>query len=306
MGYRVEALKEAVVRERLQILRGLLEITSERGPEVIARCPFHPDTVPSLSINIEKGLYHCFSTACGVKGLLVDMFYKLGIEPPPAFQGLFAKPFLQTTQSAVLNQAELYLISRGLPPEFVGGMREKKQFGGVEIDGKVWVVFPVYKGSQALIEGLFLRSCEDNSKRVFGCMKGCFWTVPTYDPEGVTVVVEGILDALAVFCAGFQPIALLSAQNVPTILENLRSELVLCLDNDEPGELAATSLLLKLKRTVTVRKVSWNGFGAKDPVELLQKKGIEELRRLLNSATSGGNWVSAYKKLREYACRDSV
>lgn len=31
-----------------------------------ALCPFHPDTKPSLRINIEKGAYRCM--ACGARG----------------------------------------------------------------------------------------------------------------------------------------------------------------------------------------------------------------------------------------------
>lgn len=34
-------------------------------------CPFHQDTTPSLSVDIERGLFHCFS--CGVGGGLLDL-----------------------------------------------------------------------------------------------------------------------------------------------------------------------------------------------------------------------------------------
>ncbi len=35
-------------------------------PEAVGLCCFHPDKTPSLSVNIETGLYHCFS--CGARG----------------------------------------------------------------------------------------------------------------------------------------------------------------------------------------------------------------------------------------------
>jgi len=36
------------------------------GKEYIALCPFHGYTTPSLSVNKEKGLWHCFG--CGRGG----------------------------------------------------------------------------------------------------------------------------------------------------------------------------------------------------------------------------------------------
>jgi CHC2 zinc finger len=50
----------------------ILEIVSEHvllrrsGKEHIGPCPFHDDTHPSLSVNEEKGLFHCFG--CGESG----------------------------------------------------------------------------------------------------------------------------------------------------------------------------------------------------------------------------------------------
>ncbi|MCB9094717.1 MAG: hypothetical protein H6621_06575 [Halobacteriovoraceae bacterium] len=39
--------------------------------QVMAKCPFHNDNKPSLSINLEKGLYYCFG--CGEKGNLTTL-----------------------------------------------------------------------------------------------------------------------------------------------------------------------------------------------------------------------------------------
>lgn len=38
------------------------------GPEFKGRCPFHDDETPSLSVNRDKGVFHCFG--CGAKGNL--------------------------------------------------------------------------------------------------------------------------------------------------------------------------------------------------------------------------------------------
>lgn len=51
-----------VIARRLNVQR--------KGREFIAICPFHNDTKPSLTINDEKGFYHCF--ACGAHGTAID------------------------------------------------------------------------------------------------------------------------------------------------------------------------------------------------------------------------------------------
>jgi hypothetical protein len=45
--------------------------TSRKFAKVL--CPFHDDTRPSLSINLEKGWYKCFS--CGAKGGGIEIFH---------------------------------------------------------------------------------------------------------------------------------------------------------------------------------------------------------------------------------------
>lgn len=51
-----------VISKRLRVER--------KGREFISLCPFHNDSKPSLTINDEKGFYHCF--ACGAHGNVFD------------------------------------------------------------------------------------------------------------------------------------------------------------------------------------------------------------------------------------------
>ena len=39
-------------------------------------CPFHDDSRPSFSIDVEEGLFYCASTSCGLRGGFA-LFYKL-------------------------------------------------------------------------------------------------------------------------------------------------------------------------------------------------------------------------------------
>ena len=43
-----------------------------KGPELIGLCPFHRDTRPSLRVNLEKQVFHCFGGGCGAKGNIID------------------------------------------------------------------------------------------------------------------------------------------------------------------------------------------------------------------------------------------
>lgn len=51
------------------------ELTTHRGDETLICCPFHRDDLPSLSINNERGKWHCFS--CGKGGNVVTAYAAL-------------------------------------------------------------------------------------------------------------------------------------------------------------------------------------------------------------------------------------
>lgn len=55
-----------------QIILDKLDLTSSNN---FYHCPFHTDNHPSLSIDKERGIYHCFS--CQASGTLRGLFYKL-------------------------------------------------------------------------------------------------------------------------------------------------------------------------------------------------------------------------------------
>lgn len=41
-----------------------------KGKELVGLCPFHADKNPSMNVNTEKGVYHCFT--CGAQGSVID------------------------------------------------------------------------------------------------------------------------------------------------------------------------------------------------------------------------------------------
>lgn len=54
-------------------------------PEALGLCPFHDDTNPSLSVNVETGLFRCFS--CDAKGDIFNFYMKFkGVDFPTALR----------------------------------------------------------------------------------------------------------------------------------------------------------------------------------------------------------------------------
>lgn len=47
------------------------------GPERSARCVFHEDHNPSMSINVVEGLYRCHNPECGAQGDFIDFFMRV-------------------------------------------------------------------------------------------------------------------------------------------------------------------------------------------------------------------------------------
>jgi DNA primase len=58
----------------IEVIRKRVELR-KAGKEYIGLCPFHADKTPSLSVNEDKGLFHCFG--CGASGDVIDFVMQL-------------------------------------------------------------------------------------------------------------------------------------------------------------------------------------------------------------------------------------
>ncbi|WP_054030961.1 CHC2 zinc finger domain-containing protein [Desulfatitalea tepidiphila] len=61
-------------QQREEIARKLFQVRSVRGPELHGLCPYHEDSNPSFSYNVEKDVFNCL--ACGVGGDLIKLWSK--------------------------------------------------------------------------------------------------------------------------------------------------------------------------------------------------------------------------------------
>jgi DNA primase len=58
-----------------QILRHYSVKLRGSGRQRMALCPFHRDTKPSCSINLERRIFHCFG--CGARGSVLDFVARI-------------------------------------------------------------------------------------------------------------------------------------------------------------------------------------------------------------------------------------
>ena len=103
--------------------------------------------------------------------------------------------------------------------------------------------------------------------------------------EKQVVVVEGYMDAIRLFASGIKNVVAIMGTSLTKeqifLLKKLNSKIILCLDNDEPGQDAIYKLGKDLQEhnlDVEVIKLS----GAKDPDEYILKNGVEAFQRNLN------------------------
>lgn len=66
--------EEMIEKANNYSLANLIDIKKDAGKELLAICPFHEDTKPSLSISKEKNLYYCF--ACNAGGNSINFVMK--------------------------------------------------------------------------------------------------------------------------------------------------------------------------------------------------------------------------------------
>ena len=80
-------------------LDGLLELAPTGNPEEFkARCPFHPDTHPSLFIHIGKGVWYCFG--CQDGGTIKTLLKRLGVDATESSPKTKQPTLLQILQDA--------------------------------------------------------------------------------------------------------------------------------------------------------------------------------------------------------------
>lgn len=284
-------------------------VVRKQGRAFKALCPFHAEETPSLSVDLKKGLYHCFG--CGKSGdhlsflqeharlsfaeAVAQLRQRAGqpIPSEPPQKGEEPFPYELMTRVAEIwhqdfcerSEGQQYLQERGIHD---GGLMRAFQVGYCDGEhlssisnaaerrllqrvgilnevGKEFfsrcVVFAL-RDRHGQIVGFYGRSTLPGAKVPHRYLPG--GKAGVFHPQAVqgapvVILVEGILDALAVIQAGFpHTVALGGTQGLTEgLIDLLRAEqvpeLVLCLDGDEAGARATASLKERLEKDFRLR-----------------------------------------------------
>lgn len=285
-------LKEAV--------RDILGVREVYGTDEWPTFCFSPDhdnkNTPSASVNVRKGLWVCYS--CGRGGSVSALLTGVPISDPSTSQYLGDVEDLLRHVDEVdheyykcLPEAWLSLFAGEPHPAWYerGVSRSAIEHFSLGYDHETDCLTYPLRDLHGRVLGVVRRRL-DGGKPKYKYPAGIdihdllfrYHEAPCGEP---IVVVEGALDAIALYDAGIFAVAIYGGHMSPTQEELIRrlypSEVVLAFDNDEAGEDLTRSVLeTDMCLVASMRKVSWVGIDAKDVAEL----SVQGRRKLISQA----------------------
>lgn len=271
--------------------------------EWVAVCPFHADTRPSLSINVDSGLWLCFS--CGAKGNMVRLQRHFGGQPveytldgldrsladlerPP--EDVCKRPVSWLAQWPMTAEGAEWLDARGITAED----RATWRLGWDVAEQAVTIPLWALDGEHVLgVIRRKLRPAAHQPKyrypagfRISHYLFGAHRLV-NRDHIDTLVLVEGSLDAMRV--RRHHVAAVLGSSVSPTHVRLLRvlapKRIVLAFDNDPAGRHAVQRAIRLLRGHRLVVPTAWHE--RKDPGDMTD----DEIDSLVESSISALDWV---------------
>jgi DNA primase len=283
-----------------------LDVVLDGSPngEWYARCPFtskhkHGDKNPSFGINVKRGLFYCHG--CQERGTFAQLAEKLRVgldEDPPSIGDIedlvdvllanerAAPDEVKRYPESWLNQfrgrSELRKISdywikqRGISPQVV----DEWKLGFDTLTNSATIPLRDLHGHPL---GVIRRRMARNAKPRYMYPKGFkisehLWGAHACNGEQTIAVVEGSVDALALWSVGIPAVALLGSRisdHQVTLLNRIGpSEIVTMTDRDPAGREASRRIQQAVNGSIVsigrYRK-SWEG---KDPAALTEEQRI--------------------------------
>lgn len=249
-----------------------IKISSVRGDEVIAHCPFHIDAHPSFAANLRKGVFICF--ACGERGT----FRKLGVDQVPKVHwGDFSK-LLKTEEVGMIFE-----LPRGFK-EIDGKEKESvylQYLKSRQIDGTAIKRFNIGFCESGIYHDRVVIPFETGfvARTIFDGFRGMLiygkkhqrylypLGLPTskllfnFNPTNkYLLLVEGVFDALRLATFGYPATAILGCQLHSIQLERLclseAENVFVCFDGDEAGRYGAKIACQQLSKFFKVYQIN--------------------------------------------------
>lgn len=255
------------------------------------------DNVRSFSINLETGQFKCLRASCGVHGNMItlskDFDFSLGNEIDEYYRPKRQFRKMKTPEKPIEPKPEAitYLTGRGISEEVI-----KKYQITVQTNSPNILVFPFFDEKGKLQFVKYRKTdydkekdsnkewCEANTKPILFGMFQC------NDKFDRLIMTEGQLDSLSVATAGYE-----NAASVPTGAKGFtwvpycwdwisRFDEIVVFGDFENG---CISLLdeLKIRLKSKIKHVREEDYkDCKDANEILQKYGVEQIRKCIENA----------------------
>ena len=232
-------------------------------PQFNIMCPFHIDSHASCAINTDKGVWICFA-GCGEGSLYT--FLKAYLDVTDAEIQKYLIPLDTNTPIPlvdIIEETELPTVD--LPPNF-----QESQFPQWIFDRGFTKEFLITWGCGKNLYDDFIIPIRNYDSRVVGYVSRRQTTLPKYlyntglkksqllfgadkvQPSEFICITEGSLDTMWLNQNGYQAVALLGIHMSKKQFELCKTlptkEFVLCLDNDEAGEIGKQRALQQLKQ----------------------------------------------------------
>jgi DNA primase len=232
-----------------------LEVSTVRGDEVAVLCPFHDDSKPSASFNVEKGLFHCF--ACGASMKAERLAKELGgsvvgLETIEHLSNVKEEKEWRPLLYSALAIDHPYLMKRGITND------EIRRFGILHtgaISGEDSIGFPI-RDRFGNIVGINVRRSAPHGFQsrytLFG-EKAAVWPLDLLGNERRVTLVEGVISAIKLRRADIPAFATMGAGSLSKAVIALNGRRVTVMfDDDYAGYVGAAKLILSSGASVLV------------------------------------------------------
>lgn len=271
-------------------------VVTQSSDEWDCLCPWHGDKTPSLRINIKKGLYFCHG--CHKKGSIERLASERGtelVQPDIKEQMLMMverlhapikrdRTYSESTLAQYKGNTEYWSKMRGLGQATI----EAFDLGQDDIDRAAIIPMRSYKGE--LIGLIKRRFGNVRPKYLYplGMRKAdhLFGSWMLTDEHKKVAIVEGSVDALAMWDAGIPAVAVLGSRISDSQVKLLNrlgvDDVVIFTDNDAAGEIGLTQIIealpSKIMWSIALYKDDWGT----DPASLT----IDQRKYAFNNAVS--------------------
>jgi len=273
-----------------------------RGDEIFASCPFAylhlsgEDKNPSFSINIRKGVYHCFS--CGSSGPIERLVMRLkDISLAQAYEMLYEHNFFNFERDEKAQEVVKSNVEKTFPEELLSIYEDisdayAEKYKGI-VEDRECIIYPIRTFDGKLV-GASARSLQGRfHKNLWHCKKKFYlYGEDRIEPNKPILIVEGCGDAIAVRKAGFNNVVSimgmsLSDEQAERLLK-LSNEFIVWLDNDQAGYIGTKRIWEKLDKRANVKYVDLQKFPeiklGGDPKDAFEKYGSEKVLEIIASA----------------------